>query len=88
MNNITHWIGGRPWDGPTPARSGDVCNPATGAVTGRVAFADGAVVDAAVAAATAAARMWSRSSLAVRTRTLFAFRDLVERRKRDLAALL
>ncbi len=88
MNNITHWIGGRAWAGRAPARCGDVCNPATGTVTGRVAFADAAVVDAAVAAATAAARMWSRSSLAVRSRTLFAFRDLVERRKHDLAALL
>ena len=88
MNNITHWIGGRRWDGPSPARSGDVCNPATGAVTGRVAFADAAVVDAAVAAATGAARTWGRSSLAVRSRTLFAFRDQVDRRKRDLAALL
>ncbi len=88
MKSITHWIGGRSWDGPAPARSGDVCNPATGAVTGRVAFADAAVVDAAVASAAAAARTWSRSSLAVRSRTLFAFRDLVERRKRDLAALL
>jgi malonate-semialdehyde dehydrogenase (acetylating)/methylmalonate-semialdehyde dehydrogenase len=88
MNSITHWIGGRRWSGPAPVRSGDVFNPATGAVTGRVAFADAAVVDAAVAAATAAARTWSRSSLAVRARTLFAFRDLVDRRKRDLAALL
>jgi len=87
METITHWIGGHAWSEP-PARFGEVFNPATGAVTARVAFADAAVVDGAVASATAAARAWGRSSLAVRGRVLFAFRDLVERRKHDLAALL
>ena len=38
--------------------------------------------------ATDAARAWGRTSLAARTRILFAFRELVERRKRDLAAIL
>ena len=87
MNTITHWIGGKAWDG-SPARAGEVFNPATGAVTARVAFADAAVVDAAVASATTAAQAWGRSSLAARVRVLFAFRNLVERRKHDVAALL
>jgi malonate-semialdehyde dehydrogenase (acetylating) / methylmalonate-semialdehyde dehydrogenase len=84
---ITHWIGGKPWDGPVD-RWGDVYNPARGEPSARVAFADGAVVDAAVEAATAAARSWGRTSLAARARILFAFRELVERRKRDLAEIL
>jgi malonate-semialdehyde dehydrogenase (acetylating)/methylmalonate-semialdehyde dehydrogenase len=51
-------------------------------------MADARVVDAAVGEATAAADAWARASLAVRARVLFAFRDLVERRKRDLALVL
>ena len=43
---------------------------------------------AAVAAAAEAARTWGRTSLAGRARILFAFRELVERRKRDLAEIL
>ena len=34
------------------------------------------------------ARSWGRTSLAARARILFAFRELVERRKRDLAEIL
>ncbi len=87
MTEITHWIGGEAWTRPAP-RVGEVFNPATGCVTAQVAMADAAVVDAAVAAAAAAAVEWRRSSLALRARVLFAFRDLVERHKRDLAGIL
>ena len=84
---INHWIAGKPWDGPVE-RWGDVYNPARGEPSARVAFADAAVVDAAVTAATEAARSWGRTSLAARARILFAFRELVERRKRDIAEIL
>jgi len=47
---VTHWIDGKPWSG-VAARSGDVFNPATGVVTGRVDFATTDDVDDAVAAA-------------------------------------
>jgi malonate-semialdehyde dehydrogenase (acetylating)/methylmalonate-semialdehyde dehydrogenase len=65
-----------------------VYNPATGLVTARVALADASVVDEAVRAATEAASSWGRSSLAVRARVMFAFRELVERHKRELADML
>jgi malonate-semialdehyde dehydrogenase (acetylating)/methylmalonate-semialdehyde dehydrogenase len=84
---ISHWVGGKTWDGPV-VRWGDVYNPATGERAARVGFADAGVVDAAVVAATRAARSWARTSLAVRTRILFAFRDLVDRHKRDIAEIL
>jgi malonate-semialdehyde dehydrogenase (acetylating)/methylmalonate-semialdehyde dehydrogenase len=84
---INHWIAGKPWTG-TADRWGDVYNPARGEPTARVAFADVATVDAAVAAATEASGAWGRTSLAARARILFAFRELVERRKRDLAEIL
>jgi len=50
MKHITHWIGGKPWDGEAE-RHGDVYDPATGQVTGQVDFAGPAEVDLAVAAA-------------------------------------
>ena len=87
LSTITHWIAGKPWDGPVN-RWGDVYNPARGEPSARVAFAEAATVDAAVAAAADAARSWGRTSLAARARILFAFRELVERRKRDLAEIL
>jgi malonate-semialdehyde dehydrogenase (acetylating)/methylmalonate-semialdehyde dehydrogenase len=87
LSTITHWIGGKPWRGPVD-RWGDVYNPARGEPSARVAFADAPTVDAAVDAATDAARSWGRTSLAARARILFAFRELVERRKRDLAEIL
>jgi len=87
LATITHWIGGKPWDGPVD-RWGNVYNPARGEPSARVAFAETSVVDAAVGAASEAARSWGRTSLAARARILFAFRELVERRKRDLAEIL
>ncbi len=84
---IAHWIDGRP-EGGASERWGDVYDPATGVRTGRVAFADAAVVDHAVRTATEAARTWGRTSLTARTRIMFAFRELVERRKRDIAEIL
>ena len=48
--HVTHWIGGKPWDGEA-GRHGDIYDPATGQVSGQVDFAAPAEVDAAVAAA-------------------------------------
>ncbi len=87
MNLISHWIGGQPWTA-APSRCGKVFDPATGRVAAHVAMADAGIVDAAVHDATGAARSWGRSSLALRARTMFAFRELVERHKREIADLL
>jgi hypothetical protein len=38
MKHLTHWIGGKPWDGEAE-RHGDVYDPSTGQVSGRVDFA-------------------------------------------------
>ncbi len=84
---LTHWIGGASFEGAGD-RWGDVFDPATGVRTGRVPFADQAVVDAAVAAAAHAADAWRDQSIAARTRVMFAFRELLERRKRELAEIL
>ena len=84
VNRITHFINGTTWNG-TAERKGDVFNPATGVVTGQVDFADNAVVDQAVAAANAAAKEWRKASLAKRSQVLFAFREIVNSRKEELA---
>ena len=87
MTQITHWINGT-LDTKKPERSGDIYNPATGKVTGTVAFGNAATVDTAVAAATTAFAEWRHSSLTKRTQVLFAFRELVAQNKEKIAALI
>ena len=84
---VNHWINGASVDG-TSGRFGNVTNPATGAVSAQVAFASNADVEAAVAAATAAFPAWRDTSLARRTTILFAFRELLNTRAHELAAII
>ncbi|WP_300659247.1 CoA-acylating methylmalonate-semialdehyde dehydrogenase [Hydrogenophaga sp.] len=85
--NINHFIGGQPAAG-TSTRAMDVFNPATGAVTGQVALANGADVDAAVAAAQAAFPAWSDTPPIRRARVMFKFLELVNQHKDELAHLI
>ncbi len=85
--HITHFINGSFWSG-TAERHGEVFNPATGEVTGQVDFASLAVVDEAVSAAKAAFDSWHKTSLSRRSQVLFAFRELLNARKGDVAALI
>ena len=87
METLTHWINGRPTAG-SGERRGEVFNPATGDVQKDVVYASVEDVDAAVATAKKAAESWNHASLATRTRVLFAFRELVNRHKDDLARML
>jgi malonate-semialdehyde dehydrogenase (acetylating)/methylmalonate-semialdehyde dehydrogenase len=84
---ITHRIGGKPWDG-TAERAGNVYDPATGAVTGLLDYATEAVVDEAVATAESAWQDWHNASLAKRSTVLFAYRELLNQRKDELAAII
>ena len=84
---VPHWIGGASAPG-SGDRTGDVYDPALGVVTKRVAFADQADIDAAVAAAKAAYPAWRDLPLARRQAILFRFRELLDARKEDLAAIL
>ncbi|MGA2209542.1 MAG: CoA-acylating methylmalonate-semialdehyde dehydrogenase [Acidimicrobiales bacterium] len=84
---VRHWIDGKPSDG-TADRLGDVYDPATGELTKRVAFASVADVDQAVASATSAFATWRNSSLARRSKILFAFREIVVERASELAAIV
>ncbi len=84
---ITHWIDGKLWEG-TADRTGDVYNPATGEISGAVDFASTAVMDQAVAVAKRAGQEWAATSLTKRTSIVFAFRELLNARKEELAAII
>ncbi|MFC5064134.1 CoA-acylating methylmalonate-semialdehyde dehydrogenase [Actinomycetospora atypica] len=84
---LTHWIGGRTTPGGS-GRSGDVTDPATGEVTARVPFASAEEVFDAVAAAKAAFPGWRDTSLSARTQILFRFRELLNARAGELAAII
>ncbi|ASR35178.1 methylmalonate-semialdehyde dehydrogenase (acylating) [Prauserella marina] len=86
-NRISHWIDGKPWAG-APERTGEVFDPATGEVRAHVDFAGAGQVEQAVASAEAAFPGWRDSSLAARSRVLFAFRELLVQRKDELAAIV
>ena len=87
MKSIQHFVNGE----DLACRSGrvhPVFNPATGEQTAEVGLADIAEVDAAVASAKAAFAEWRDTSLAARTKAMFAFRNLVEANADELARRL
>ena len=87
MRTVEHWISGKTTPG-SATRHAPVWNPATGEQQARVLLAEPADVAAAVGAARAAFVEWSQSSLSKRTKTLFAFRELVNARVDELAAVV
>ena len=86
-STINHFINGKIYSAQ-PSSTGDVFNPATGQVTAHVAFATPAILDEAVQAATKAAKEWGQTSLTKRVQTLFAFREILNARKEELAAVI
>ncbi|SDJ40748.1 malonate-semialdehyde dehydrogenase (acetylating) / methylmalonate-semialdehyde dehydrogenase [Nonomuraea maritima] len=87
MKSVKHWINGALADGDS-ARTAEIFNPATGEVSGHVALASAADVDAAVAAAVAAFPAWRDASLVKRSQVLFRFRELMYAHRDELAALI
>jgi len=84
---VAHWLDNKVFTG-TSDRTAPVTNPATGRVTGHVALADIADVQRVIEAAAAAFPAWRDTSLAKRTQILFAFRELLNARKEELAAII
>ena len=84
---VSHWIGGQlmPADG---ARTQDVFNPAIGKVTRRVAMADAAIVDRAVASAAAAWPAWADTPPIRRARVLARFLTLLNEHRDEIAKLI
>ena len=87
MPTIEHWIDGGPTAGASTRRA-PVWNPATGEQQAEVVLASTADVDTAVQTAAAAFETWSQSSLSNRAKILFAFRELVNARIDDFAAII
>ncbi|RZL89715.1 MAG: CoA-acylating methylmalonate-semialdehyde dehydrogenase [Variovorax sp.] len=84
---IAHYIAGRRAGGAS-VRNQDVFNPATGVVTGSVALANRADVDAAVAAAQAAFPAWADTPPIRRARVMFKFLELLNKHRDELAHLI
>ena len=88
MKQITHYIDGSFTEPNKSGRSGEVFNPATGEQTATVEFASIELVDQAVAAAVKGFNEWKGASIAKRTSVLFAFRELLNSKKEEIAALI
>jgi malonate-semialdehyde dehydrogenase (acetylating)/methylmalonate-semialdehyde dehydrogenase len=87
MSIVEHWINGEIASG-TSTRTSPVYNPAVGEVAREVRLASTADVDTAVQAAKAAFADWSAASWSKRQQVMFAFREILNSRKAEVAALL
>jgi malonate-semialdehyde dehydrogenase (acetylating)/methylmalonate-semialdehyde dehydrogenase len=84
---LYHWRNGAIYEGNS-GNFADVTNPATGEVTAQLALASADDVNDVVAAALAAFPKWRDTSLTKRTTVLFKFRELLNARKPELAAII
>ncbi|PCN49492.1 methylmalonate-semialdehyde dehydrogenase (CoA acylating) [Curtobacterium sp. 'Ferrero'] len=84
---VGHWIDGAPV-ASTSGNTAPVYDPALGVATKRVALADESEVQAAIASAKAAFPGWANTSLAKRQQILFAFREVLNRDKAELAEII
>jgi malonate-semialdehyde dehydrogenase (acetylating)/methylmalonate-semialdehyde dehydrogenase len=84
---ISHYVAGHEVRGAS-GRFGEVYNPATGQVTGRVAFATESEVAAAVRVAHEAFASWAATPPLKRARVMFRFKELLERDMDHLAAII
>ncbi|MDT7744606.1 MAG: malonate-semialdehyde dehydrogenase (acetylating) / methylmalonate-semialdehyde dehydrogenase [Actinomycetota bacterium] len=87
VETLHHWAGGTVLESSSD-RFGDVTDPATGAVTKRLALATEDEVRRVIEVATAAFPGWRDTSLTKRTQILFGFRELLNARAGQLAALI
>jgi malonate-semialdehyde dehydrogenase (acetylating)/methylmalonate-semialdehyde dehydrogenase len=86
-DTVEHWINGKTVSGASK-RTGPVFDPARGEVAREVRLGSTADVDSAVQAAKDAFPDWSGASWAKRQQVLFAFREILNARKGEVAAIL
>jgi malonate-semialdehyde dehydrogenase (acetylating)/methylmalonate-semialdehyde dehydrogenase len=84
---LDHWVSGAAFSGDS-TRTAPVYDPARGVVQREVRLASTADVDHAVQAATEAFPAWSDASWNKRQQVIFAFREILNARKTELAAIL
>ena len=87
MKLISHWVNGAEYKG-SGSRFGEVFDPALGSQAAQVSFAEEKDIEVAVSAAQAAFPAWKDTSLAKRASILFSFRQLLDQRKGELAAII
>uniref|UniRef100_UPI0005658B6E aldehyde dehydrogenase family protein n=2 Tax=unclassified Rhodococcus (in: high G+C Gram-positive bacteria) TaxID=192944 RepID=UPI0005658B6E len=87
MSTISHWYDNKPFAG-TSTTTAPVTNPATGEVTGQLALANLDDARTVIDAAAAAFPAWRDTSLAKRTQILFNFRELLNKKKGELAEII
>ncbi|TBN57380.1 CoA-acylating methylmalonate-semialdehyde dehydrogenase [Glaciihabitans arcticus] len=87
MDILDHWLNGAPFAGES-TRTAPVYNPARGVVQREVRLATTGDVDSAVQAAKAAFPEWAGASWNKRQGVLFTFRELLNARKEEVAAIL
>ena len=82
-----HWIDGKEVIGSS-TRTSEVFNPAKGVATKLVSLADSPTIASAIASAKSAFPAWRDLSLARRQEIIFNFRELLNRKKPELAAII
>lgn len=87
MAVVSHYVGGKAFAGSSK-RTAPVYDPALGTISKEVALASAADVDNAVAVANAAFPAWRDLSVAKRQSVMFRFRELLEAKKSELAAII
>lgn len=87
QKTLHHWVAGARVEG-TSGRTSEVTDPATGEVTAHLPLASADEAAAVIAAAKAAFPAWRDTSLTKRTQILFRFRELLDARAPELAALI
>ncbi len=84
---VGHWINGAEYPSAS-GRTAPVYDPALGVVTKQVALANQTEIQSAIASAKAAFPEWRDTSLAKRQQVMFAFRELLNARKGELAEII
>lgn len=87
MTVVSHYVGGKAFAGSSK-RTAPVYDPALGTISKEVALARAADLDNAVAVANAAFPAWRDLSVAKRQSVMFRFRELLEAKKSELAAII
>jgi malonate-semialdehyde dehydrogenase (acetylating)/methylmalonate-semialdehyde dehydrogenase len=87
QKTLHHWVAGARVEG-TSGRTSEVTDPATGEVTAHLPLASADEAAVVIAAAKAAFPAWRDTSLTKRTQILFRFRELLDARAPELAALI
>ncbi|MBV8535440.1 MAG: CoA-acylating methylmalonate-semialdehyde dehydrogenase [Alphaproteobacteria bacterium] len=84
---LTHYIHGKHVSGKS-GRVSDVFNPATGELSAKLPLASRAEVDAAVQSAKKAFPGWAKTTPLSRARVMFKYKELLEKNRDKLAALI